>query len=322
VTSLPDISVCVATYRRPRGLERLLESLTRQKLRPGASFELVVVDNDAEGSAAPVLDCFAERLPLRAFSEPRRNIAHARNLALERARGRWLAFVDDDEQAHEGWLAAYLSRIEAGEDADGWLGPVLPRLEQPGPEWLPVERFFGRPRPQSGSQVALAQLCTSNACLRRRLLEVRRFDPGLGRSGGSDTELFGRLLRAGACFRWCDEAVVSESIPPSRHRLAWLLQRAFRGGVVTTQLDRARLGSGSALALRAPRALAGLAACGCALPLAALRGRAGAATALLRASTQAGHLWALAGGGYEEYRGDVVEGGGTVDAAARPSRDC
>jgi len=86
-------------------------------------------------------------------------------------------------------------------------------------------------------------------------------------------------------------------------RLGWLARRAFRGGVVTTRLERLRLGRSSALARRGPRALAGLAACAAVLPLVALRGRVPAARAALRACTQAGHLWELLGGGYEEYRG-------------------
>lgn len=305
-----DVSICVATYRRPRGLERLLHSLARQKLPEGLSFEVLVVDNDVEESAAPVLERFDALLPLRSFVEPRRNIAHARNHALAKAGGRWLAFVDDDEEADEGWLAAYWSRVVADGDADGWMGPVEPRLEQPGAPWLEAERFYGRPRFASGAELAVSNLSTSNAFLRRSLLEVRRFDPGFGRSGGSDTELFGRLLRAGARFRWCDEARVSETIPPARHGLRWLGQRAFRGGVVTTRLDRARLGAGSLLVLRAPHALAGVACCAAALPLAVLAGRARAVGVGLRACTQAGHLWALCGGGYEEYGGGDEEGEG------------
>ncbi len=297
---VPEVSVCIATCRRPTGLARLLESLTRQKLPPSLELEVLVVDNDAEGSAEPVLEEYGGALPLRCFSEPRRNIAHARNRALDHARGRWLAFVDDDEVADEGWLAAYWERAREGE-ADGWFGPVLPRLDEAGTAWLDAERFFGRPRHATGSALGLAELSTSNAFVRASLVEVRRFDATLGRSGGEDTELFARLLRVGASFRWNDEAVVTESIPAARHRLAWLTQRAFRGGVVTTRLERRwQPGVGADLG-RGARALGGLATFGAALPLAAVQGRPAAAGALLRAATQVGHLWALLGGGYEEY---------------------
>ena len=50
-------------------------------------------------------------------------------------------------------------------------------------------------------------------------------------------------------------------------------------------------------------ALAGLAICCAGLPLALAGGRPRATRALMRVSVQVGHLWALLGGGYEEYRG-------------------
>ena len=117
-----DVSVCIATYRRPRGLARLLESLMRQKLPPGLSLEIVVVDNDASGSALSVADARREGPhPVRYFVEPRRNIAHARNCALREALGRWIAFIDDDEVAGEDWIASYWAMSERF-DADGFFG--------------------------------------------------------------------------------------------------------------------------------------------------------------------------------------------------------
>ena len=132
----PDISVCIATYRRPRGLARLLASLARQKLPADVRLEILVVDNggDADRSAAGP----DHPHPLRWFVEPVRNIALARNRALDAAQGRWLAFLDDDEQAEEGWLAAFLEAQER-DPVDGWFGPVLPRLEREvTPELAPV----------------------------------------------------------------------------------------------------------------------------------------------------------------------------------------
>ena len=48
----PDVSVCVATYRRPESLARLLESLARLKLAEGPTLEILIVDNDPQRSAA------------------------------------------------------------------------------------------------------------------------------------------------------------------------------------------------------------------------------------------------------------------------------
>ena len=104
----PDVSVCIATFRRPSGLARLLDSLAKLKLPEGVTVEIVVVDNDPAASAAPILAGWrATPHVLRAFGEPRANVSHARNRGVAESRGRWLAFIDDDEVADENWIAGF-----------------------------------------------------------------------------------------------------------------------------------------------------------------------------------------------------------------------
>ena len=50
----PDVSICIATYRRPAGLERLLESLGRLKLPPGCVVETIVVEPGADRLRNPI----------------------------------------------------------------------------------------------------------------------------------------------------------------------------------------------------------------------------------------------------------------------------
>ncbi len=303
----PDVSVCIATYRRPEGLSRLLESLACLKLPAQLGLEILIVDNDPERSAADTARSLGEFPHLvRWLEDPRPNIAHARNRAVDAAEGRWLAFIDDDEVADEHWLAAYWQRAVEGA-CDGWFGTVLARLEDNVSGWLDPAVFYARPRHPSGTLLGRASLRTSNAFVRRALFEGRegrRFDPALGRSGGEDYELFGRMLHAGARFCSCDEAIVTEFVPAARYRLGWLAWRAFRGGLVHTRLEQRRLRRGSAALRGGSRALAGLLLFATATPLAALAGRSAAARAWLRTCTQAGHLWALLGGACEEYGAD------------------
>jgi succinoglycan biosynthesis protein ExoM len=299
----PEISICIATTR-PAGLERLLESLARQKLPPGLVFELVIVDNaPCEASRAAAL-AWSGSAPLHRFEEPVRNIAAARNRAVDEASGRWLAFVDDDETADETWLAAYVERARRGE-SDGFFGPVLPRLEEVATPWLAPELFYARPRHRTGAILARADLRTSSALVRAALFQGRRFDLAYGRSGGSDTELFGRMLRAGARFEWCDEARVVEWIPRERHTPRWLARRAFRGGVVWTRIERsgAMERSGRRGFVRSLCAGLFLAA---SLPFAALAGRRALLRRSLRLCSTAGHLWAHLGRDFEEYAPDAA----------------
>jgi succinoglycan biosynthesis protein ExoM len=296
----PDVSVCVATCRRPEGLARLLESLAGQKLPSGCELEVLVVDNDPAGSAGPVLHAFGGRLPLRVFAEPRRNIARARNRAALAAAGSWLAFIDDDECADETWLAEHWSCVHEY-DCDGSFGPVVPRLVENVTPWLAADLFYGHPRHDTGTPLAPADLRAGNAFVRRTLFAGRRFDPEFGRTGGEDTDLFGRMLAAGARFLWCDEARVTERVPPERHRPAWLSRRAFRGGSVHTRIEARRRRPGAPPRAAAPRAALAALLCAAALPPALLLGRAAAFRVWLRLCVQAGHLWGALGLAFEEY---------------------
>ncbi|MBW2543659.1 MAG: glycosyltransferase family 2 protein [Deltaproteobacteria bacterium] len=294
-----DVSICIATFRRPEGLSRLLDSLDRVKLPVGVEAEVIVVDNDREESAASVAKTRSGSLgSIRYCVEPQQNIALARNRALSEASGEWLLFIDDDEVADENWIAEYLELVER-DPCDGAFGPVLIRLEEIATPWLDVETFYSRRRHPTGHLLGAGDLYTSNALVRRRLFDARGFDPAYGLSGGSDSELFGHMLRSGARFVSCDEALVVECIPPERHRFGWLAQRAFRGGCVHTRIAQSRASGGAAKrALRAAVRLCGLAVL---MPLAAFGGRRAMARVALRICTQAGHLWALMGRSYEEY---------------------
>jgi succinoglycan biosynthesis protein ExoM len=294
----PELSICIASTR-PAGLARLLESLARQKLPPELACEVVLVDNAPCEASRSVALAWRGPWPLRRFEEPVRNIAIARNRAVDEANGRWLAFVDDDETVHETWLAAYVERARRGE-SDGFFGPVLPRDEEVATRWLAPALFYARPRHRTGTLLPRADLRTSNALVRAALFQGRRFDPVYGRSGGSDTELFGRMLRAGARFEWCDEARVVEWIPRERHTPRWLMRRAFRGGVVWTRIElAAELERASRRGL-ARALLAGL-FLAVSLPLAAFGGRSALLRRTLRLCTQAGHVWARLGRDFEEY---------------------
>ncbi len=294
-----DISICIATYRRPAGLARLLDSLERLKLPIGTQIETIIVDNDRDASAASVAQSRSGFLePIHYCVEPHQNIALARNRALSEASGEWILFIDDDEVADENLITEYLKLIER-EPCDGAFGPTLPRLEEVVTPWLDVETFYTRRRYATGELLGVGDRYTINALIRRQLFDECGFDPAFGRTGGEDSKLFGCMLRSGARFLWCDEARVIEFIPSERHRIGWLAQRAFRGGCVYTHL--ARSGASSDFfkcALCAVAQFCGLAAL---IPFAAFGGRRLLARVVLRICTQAGHLWALMGRRYEEY---------------------
>ena len=57
-----------------------------------------------------------------------------------------------------------------------------------------------------------------------------RFDDRFGLTGGSDTLLTHTLVKRGAQIRWCDDAVMRETVPVERATRRWALRRTFRTG--------------------------------------------------------------------------------------------
>ena len=226
-----NISLCVATYRRPDRLAALLADLVKQQRLPD---EVVVVDNDAVGSARGVVERrrqLGAPFPIYYDIQPIKNISLTRNRTVALASGEWIAFVDDDERAPEAWLEQLIATA-IRESADGVLGPVVPIVPADAPAWIRHGNFYAWARMETGAIIPLNKLRFGNVLLRGTLLRdtPAPFDPAYGLTGGEDGDLLGRLAQSGARIVWCDGAVVHEPVETARLSLRWLLLRALRGG--------------------------------------------------------------------------------------------
>jgi succinoglycan biosynthesis protein ExoM len=194
-------------------------------------FDVVVVDNDAARSAAGVCADFGERLRLRYLVEPVRGIAPARNRAVVASTGRFIAFIDDDNEASANWLASLHKEAER-QNADGVFGPVIFRFPQEPPAWIRHCGFFDYPPLADGAAVPWYWTRTSNAYVRRAALSDpgAPFDVSLGLVGGEDVDLFARMSDGGARLVAAREAVVYEYREAARTTARWLIRRSFRNG--------------------------------------------------------------------------------------------
>lgn len=227
------ISVCIITYKRPASLERLLESIAKQTISINPlHFEVIVVDNDKRESAKEIVERFSisqQHLQVTYDVEPIQNIALARNRSVRLAKGAFISFVDDDEEADPYWIENLYKSFIA-HSADAVFGPVIPVLPDECPLWIRKGNFFDRPQHADGSAIDNGR--TGNALLRRKWIEFYEepFDVNMGLIGGSDFDFFDRIREEGAKLCWADGARVLEYVGHERLNLKWLLGRAFRGG--------------------------------------------------------------------------------------------
>jgi succinoglycan biosynthesis protein ExoM len=300
-----NISLCIATYRRPERLSALLDDMVNQQHLPN---EVVVVDNDAAGSARAVVErrrAMGAPFQIHYDIQPVKNISLTRNRTVEIASGDWIAFIDDDERAPAAWLKQ-LAETVIRFSADGALGPVEPVVPADAPAWIRHGGFYEWARMKTGTIIPLNRLRFGNVLLHGALLRdtPAPFDPAYGLTGGEDGDLLGRLVQRGVCIVWCDEAVVHEPVEAARLSLRWLLLRALRGGqdfarhTLTERFGKLTSAGRVYFFLRA--LLQSVMAAGLAL-LSWPRGRHRAVYWLLKVSANLGKMSIFLGWHYREY---------------------
>jgi glucosyl-dolichyl phosphate glucuronosyltransferase len=114
----PIFSIILPTRDRPRMLQRAVSSVCRQSLR---DFELIVID---DGSAQPLVS-FPRDSRIRIIrNRSSFGVAEARNIGIDAAKGRYISFLDDDDEYLRSFLSStYASLKNTHEGVGGsWCG--------------------------------------------------------------------------------------------------------------------------------------------------------------------------------------------------------
>lgn len=222
------ISVCMCTYKRDH-LFNTLSSLAYLNVPLHAFIEVIVVDNDANLYGQSIVDKLRPNYPhpITYASEPKKNISAARNMCLSKAKGDWIAFIDDDEIADEDWLMQ-LYLASRCYQAGAVFGRVISTYPEDTPEWIIQGHFFDRKEKSTGDEVS------SGACnctlVSVEAIGDQLFDLSYGLSGGEDADFFHRIHQKGIKLVYCDEAIVSEEVEKNRLSIDFLIHRKIRIG--------------------------------------------------------------------------------------------
>ena len=98
----PAVSVIILTYNREQYVRRAIESILSQTLE---DFEFILVDNGSEDSSGNICDEYAKKdSRIKVIHKMKGNIGSGRNAGLLAARGKYIAFIDDDDTAEPDML--------------------------------------------------------------------------------------------------------------------------------------------------------------------------------------------------------------------------
>jgi glycosyltransferase involved in cell wall biosynthesis len=194
---------------------------------------MVIVDNDAAGSARATVEGFGQTgaYDLIYAVEPNQGIPFARNRAMDSAPAGTdlFCFLDDDEWPVDGWLDAMLETREKNR-ADCIYGPVQPVYPDNPPEYFIKAKVFERKKNKDGQRISYA--ASNNVMFDYPLIRSwnLRFEEKMRFTGGTDYLFFNQAIRRGMQVFWADKALVYDIVPASRMTWKWVLQRQYRLG--------------------------------------------------------------------------------------------
>jgi hypothetical protein len=200
------ISVVLPTRDRCDLLPRAIASVMNQTY---ANWELIIID-DASVDETPALLTGFEDPRMRSYRADGRGVCAARNAGLAQAKGNIIAYLDDDNFMHPGWLKSvtwgFLQRPTATVLYGAYIVDDPARIDQTGRGELPRLYFS----PYDHYSVATHNVADIGCIAHRAGLVEARFDESLREMG--DWDLFLRLTReapplalpAIACFYTTD----------------------------------------------------------------------------------------------------------------------
>jgi glycosyltransferase involved in cell wall biosynthesis len=188
------ISVVICTYNRANLLSQCLHSLGEQTL-DNLLFEVLVINNNSTDNTQEIAESFSNISPnLRVIIESKQGLSHARNRGASEAKGKYIAYLDDDCSVPKDWLETAQSII-AHQAPAAFGGPYYAFYLSPKPDWFKDE--YGS-HVQGAEPKALYPeefLDGGNFFINRELLlNLGGFNPVLGMTGstfgyGEETEL-------------------------------------------------------------------------------------------------------------------------------------
>lgn len=205
---VPSFSVVIPTCDRPKSLAQCLRSLCLIDY-PREDFEVVIIEDGGTSPLDTLVTDYSQRLRIRHLRQENAGPASARNAGVRNARGRFIAFTDDDCQPAPDWLSSLQKLFEQDPHC-----AIAGRAEN----GLPQNIF------STASQLLIDYLCdyyniddnrhafgTSNnlAFPRDSFMDIGGFDESFPLSAAEDRELIDRWIRSGYRLVYAPKVVVS-----------------------------------------------------------------------------------------------------------------
>ncbi|SET76981.1 Glycosyl transferase family 2 [Marinobacter segnicrescens] len=121
----PKVSIIVPIYNRCEFVAQLMSSIKSQTF---TDYELIIVDDGSTDGVKEKLDAAAGSIDYTYIYQKNRGHYAARNLALSRTRGRYIAFHDSDDEWPDYHLEEFVEILDEHSDID-WVFGSIKRID-------------------------------------------------------------------------------------------------------------------------------------------------------------------------------------------------
>ncbi|GAA4644301.1 hypothetical protein GCM10023115_22610 [Pontixanthobacter gangjinensis] len=214
---MADVSIIIPSHNGSDTLPQVFEAL--DVLSPSEhSVEYILVNNASADKTSVLMDQFLEGHEGVYLSESRKGKSFALNLALSRASGELLVFLDDDIIPDPHWLSGFISAAATHEEIDLFAGSLRPAWPKCPANWQANLAARGRSfgcteegRPNGDCPPELVK--GGNFAIRQSSLGKVQFDEqstNFGSSaavgGGEDTLFASEIVQAGGKIQFTANA--------------------------------------------------------------------------------------------------------------------
>lgn len=233
------ISIIMPTYKRPIGLARAMQSLSAQSVK-GYDIEIVIADNTPDAEAREQVSQFAKETA-HAVIYVHANVpgvSNARNAAIAASSGRYIAWLDDDQQAAENWVSVMMITLAEFGGALGFC-PTHAVLDTQTPWDTQYLAFFSRTPHHARGPIDTFYGCGNSIMdCEEFTFPDPVFDPAANETGGEDDLLFSYIQKQKVITVWTSDTHTHEYIPAGRTNPDYVRKRSLAWGQGPSEIAR------------------------------------------------------------------------------------
>ncbi len=237
-----DISVIISTHNRAESLRETIESFLRLEWETETSYELLIVDNNSTDITKDVVAAYMNKNPfIKYVFEEKTGVSQARNKGIKEAKGKIIAFMDDDVELDKNWGMEIVKAFRNNPDVYSIGGKNIPVFPEGKPAWInndflaiygdvkmgEEERYFEFPSHPYGL----------NMSFRREVFgKIGMFNAELGRRknillSNEETGIYYNISRHNLKVLYSPFVIVKHKVPTYRTQKKWILKRHYWQGL-------------------------------------------------------------------------------------------